>query len=259
MVLINNIFEEITIRKMILLYICASILCLVVLEIPFVNSIYLKDKSFGDVILNSSFLIFFYIMLSHKNVHIKSKLINSINKIDYKKIFHLYALNVGIYIGTGLCIFIGNKIEIKVPSTMYIIFGITLAPIVEELIFRGVILNRLKIKFRIIPAIFISSIVFGIVHFDINILGRLIFGVLCAILFLQTKNILNCMILHLINNASVLIFPIISQYTNFSINPNGEFQTVILVLITFSCFLSSLVFSIIYIKNNLPRKNNMTI
>lgn len=255
MVLINNIFEEITIRKIILLYIGAIILYLVVLEIPFVNSIYLKDKSFGDVILNFSFLIFFYIMLSHKNVHIKSKLINSINKIDYKKIFHLYALNVDIYIGTGLCIFIGNK----VPSNMYIIFAITLAPIVEELIFRGVILNRLKIKFRIIPAIFISSIVFGIVHFDINILGRLIFGVLCAIIFLQTKNILNCMILHLINNASVLIFPIISQYTNFSINPNGEFQTVILVLITFSCFLSSLVFSIIYIKNNLPRKNNMTI
>ncbi|AVP54797.1 CPBP family intramembrane glutamic endopeptidase [Clostridium tetani] len=68
---------------------------------------------------------------------------------------------------------------------MYIIFGITLVPIVEELIFRSVILNRLKIRFGIILAIFVSEILFGIAHFDINILDRLIFRLLYAILFFQ--------------------------------------------------------------------------
>lgn len=135
---------------------------------------------------------------------------------------------------------------------MYIIYDITLAHIVEELIFRGVILNRLKTKFSII-----SAILFGIAHFDINILDRLIFGLLCAILLFQTKNILNCIILHLLNNASIFMFPVLSKYTNFSINTNSEFKTAMLILIIFSCFVSSIVFSIIYIKNNLPIKKHI--
>ncbi len=64
-------------------------------------------------------------------------MIDSIKKVNCKKIVQLYVLNLGIYIGTGLCIFIGDKPLTKVPSSMFIIFGITLAPIVEELIFRG--------------------------------------------------------------------------------------------------------------------------
>ncbi|MBE6161887.1 MAG: CPBP family intramembrane metalloprotease [Firmicutes bacterium] len=140
---------------------------------------------------------------------------------------------------------------------MYIIYGITLAPIVEELIFRGVILNRLKIRFGIILAIFVSAILFGIAHFDINIIGRLIFGLLCAILFFQTRNILNCIILHLLNNASIFMFPVLSKYTNFSINTNSEFEKTILMIIIFSCFVSSIVFSIIYIKNNLATKKHI--
>jgi hypothetical protein len=79
---------------------------------------------------------------------------------------------------------------------------------------------------------------------------------LCAILFFQTKNILNCIILHLLNNASIFMFPVLSKYTNLSINTNSEFKTAMLILIIFSCFVSSIVFSIIYIKNTLPDLNN---
>ncbi len=109
-------------------------------------------------------------------------------------------------------------------------------------------MSRLKIRFGIIPAIFVSAIIFGIVHFDLNILGRLFFGVLSAILYIETKNIINCIILHILNNASIFIFPTISQYTKFSINTDSEFKAGILVLIIFSCFVSSIVFNIIYIK-----------
>lgn len=147
MILINNLFQKIKIRKIILIYICAIDFC------------------------------------NYSNTF--SKIINYIKNINYKKIAHLYILNIGINIGIGFCFFIEYKSFIKLPSTMYIIFGITLAPIVEELIFRSVILNRLKIRFGIILAIFVSEILFGIAHFDINILDRLIFRLLYAILFFQ--------------------------------------------------------------------------
>lgn len=256
-VLIDSLFEKIKIRKIILIYICAIALTFAIIAIPFVNNICLKDKAFREIILNLLIILWFYIILSKENVFIKSKIINYVKNIDYKKIAHLYFLNVGIYIGIGLCFFIGDKFSIKLPSTMYIIYGITLAPIVEELIFRGVILNRFKIRFGIILAIFVSAILFGIAHFDINIIGRLIFGLLCAILFFQTRNILNCIILHLLNNASIFMFPVLSKYTNFSINTNSEFEKTILMIIIFSCFVSSIVFSIIYIKNNLATKKHI--
>lgn len=240
---------------MILIYISAFILTFIILQIPFFNSIYLKDTYFGEIILNLLILTWFYIKLSKENTAIKSKVINSIKRLNYKKIFHLYTLNLGIYIGVGLCLFIGDEPLSKGPSGIFILFGITLAPIIEELVFRGVVMNRLKIKFGIIPAIFVSAIVFGIVHFDLNVLGRLFFGVLSAILYFETKNIINCIILHILNNASIFVFFILSQYTNFSINTDSEFKTGIMVLIIFSCFISSIIFNVVYIKNNLPRKN----
>lgn len=257
MILIDSIFEKIKIRKMILIYISAIIFTFVILKIPFFQRIHIKDKYFGEVILNMLLVIWFYIMLSKENTPIKSKVINYISKVNYKKIFYLYVLNLGIYIGTGLCILIGDKPLSKVPSGMYIIFGITLAPIVEELIFRGVVMNRLKIKLGIIPAIFFSAAIFGMLHFDLNILGRLLFGILSAMLYIETKNIIDCVILHILHNTSILIFPAISQYTNFSIDAYSEFKVGLLVLIVFSCFILSIVFNIIYIKNNLPRKNNI--
>lgn len=240
---------------MILIYISAFILTFIILQIPFFNSIYLKDTYFGEIILNLLILTWFYIKFSKENTAIKSKVINSIKRLNYKKIFHLYTLNLGIYIGVGLCLFIGDEPLSKGPSGIFILFGITLAPIIEELVFRGVVMNRLKIKFGIIPAIFVSAIVFGIVHFDLNVLGRLFFGVLSAILYFETKNIINCIILHILNNASIFVFFILSQYTNFSINTDSEFKTGILVLIIFSCFILSIIFNVVYIKNNLPRKN----
>lgn len=119
---------------MILIYISAFILTFIILQIPFFNSIYLKDTYFGEIILNLLILTWFYIKLSKENTAIKSKVINSIKRLNYKKIFHLYTLNLGIYIGVGLCLFIGDEPLSKGPSGIFILFGITLAPIIEELV-----------------------------------------------------------------------------------------------------------------------------
>ena len=58
----------------------------------------------------------------------------------------------------------------------YIVTLALLVPFVEEFICRGVILNRLNLKYRTSTAIFLSSLVFAILHFDIRILGTFVFG-----------------------------------------------------------------------------------
>lgn len=251
----NNIFENVKIRKIVLIYIGAILLTLVILQIPLLKKAYLNNKYWGELILNSLVLAWFYFLFCKQSVSVKSRFISSIKVVNYKKVFKLYLLNLGFYIGAGLCIFIGDMSETKLPSYLFIIFGITLAPIIEEFIFRGVIMSRLKIKFGIIPAIFVNAIIFAVMHFDLNIIGRLFFGVIISILYIQTKNIMNCVILHILNNGSVFLFPVIYQYTNFSINTDNGFMTGLELIIIYCCFILSIILNVHYIKNNLPLQN----
>jgi uncharacterized protein len=84
------------------------------------------------------------------------------------------------------------------------IFMITiLAPIVEEFFFRGVILQRLIKKSSVWGGILISSLLFGILHADI--IGAFIFGVITALLFIRTGNLLIPILLHMLNNTLAVL------------------------------------------------------
>lgn len=81
-----------------------------------------------------------------------------------------------------------------------------LAPIVEEFVFRGVILHRLIGKTSVWGGILISSLLFGILHVDI--IGAFLFGIITSLLFIKTGNLLIPIIMHMLNNtiAVVLMF-----------------------------------------------------
>ena len=80
------------------------------------------------------------------------------------------------------------------------ISSIIFAPLLEELIFRGVVFNRLKIRVGIVPAMLISSFLFGIGHDFGGITSAFLFGMCMCILYLKTDNILVPMSVHFTNN-----------------------------------------------------------
>jgi hypothetical protein len=86
--------------------------------------------------------------------------------------------------------------------------AIIFAPIMEELVFRGILFNRLKIRTGIIPAMIISSFIFAIGHDFGGITSAFIFGVCMCILYLKTDNILIPMCVHFINNAAATLLEI---------------------------------------------------
>lgn len=94
--------------------------------------------------------------------------------------------------------------EFPIPDTPgYITFTIfavaILAPVVEEFMFRGVLLKRMIAKTSMWGGILISSLLFGILHLDI--VGAFLFGVVASLLYLQTNNLLVPILLHIINNS----------------------------------------------------------
>lgn len=79
--------------------------------------------------------------------------------------------------------------------------AIIFAPIMEELAFRGILFNRLKIRVGIIPAMIISSFIFAIGHEFGGITSAFLFGICMCILYLKTDNILIPMSVHFLNNV----------------------------------------------------------
>ena len=75
-----------------------------------------------------------------------------------------------------------------------------LSPIAEELIFRGIFLNKLKIIVPTTFAVLISSLLFASLHSFGSIFSAFIFGICMAILYLKSENILVPIFGHFINN-----------------------------------------------------------
>ena len=87
-----------------------------------------------------------------------------------------------------------------------LISTIFISPICEELLFRGVFLNRLKLIVPTSFAIVISSILFGALHSYGSIISAAVFGVCMCIIYLKTKNVLTCILAHFINNLLAELF-----------------------------------------------------
>lgn len=80
------------------------------------------------------------------------------------------------------------------------------APLAEELLFRGLIHRRLRKVLNVVPAMIISSLLFGIIHGNIiqGIYATLI-GLICAFVYEKFKNLWAPIILHAAANSFAVI------------------------------------------------------
>ena len=75
------------------------------------------------------------------------------------------------------------------------------APVLEELIFRGIVLEGLLAKYSTVKSIVITSILFGIVHMNPwQFVSAFALGLFTGWLFYKTKNLSFCIIIHATNN-----------------------------------------------------------
>ncbi|MBH1940454.1 CPBP family intramembrane metalloprotease [Mobilitalea sibirica] len=97
-------------------------------------------------------------------------------------------------------IFVGHPI-------MIVIYSVIIAPIVEEMIFRGVMLNKLRQSFPFIGANILQAIIFGVYHTNI-IQGIYAFanGILLGYICYKFQSILASIFLHMVINAAAYIY-----------------------------------------------------
>lgn len=76
---------------------------------------------------------------------------------------------------------------------------VVIAPLVEEVLFRGFLLHRWAVKWGTQRAIIASSIAFGVLHADV--LGHTVFGVVMCLLYIRSGTLRLPVAAHMLNNA----------------------------------------------------------
>jgi membrane protease YdiL (CAAX protease family) len=95
-------------------------------------------------------------------------------------------------------------------AIMVLITGAVIAPIAEEMFFRGLIFNALATRMPMLVAALISGVLFGLGHGDLVLFPALaLFGVLQAIFYRISGNLIVPMIVHAANNAIFLTLMIV--------------------------------------------------
>lgn len=80
------------------------------------------------------------------------------------------------------------------------------APILEELIFRGIILNGLLQRYSPVKSIILSSILFGIVHLNPwQFISAFIIGIFSGWVYYKTRKLSLSILIHFINNLAAFI------------------------------------------------------
>jgi CAAX protease family protein len=128
------------------------------------------------------------------------------------------------------------------------IYMVIVAPILEELIFRGIILDGLLKKYSPIMSILISSILFGIVHLSPwSFVTGLIMGIFMGWVYYKSKSLLATIIIHASANFSAYLsrFFIDSSTIDRSYAEMlGDTTNLILVITSFIVIISICVYSL---------------
>ena len=84
-----------------------------------------------------------------------------------------------------------------------IVMAVLLAPIVEELVFRGVLLRALAARWGLWRGVIVSALAFGLLHLDS--LGAVAFGVVMSLLYMRTGTLLVPIACHAVYNGIIVV------------------------------------------------------
>lgn len=113
------------------------------------------------------------------------------------------------------------------------------APILEELIFRGIILDGLLDKYSPMKSILISSFLFGIVHLNPwQLITGLIIGIFAGWIYYKTRSLSLAIIIHASANLNAYLFRLISDADASSMDDTlvegfgGVFNLVMVIVVS---------------------------
>ncbi|MFL2101613.1 CPBP family intramembrane glutamic endopeptidase [Desemzia sp. FAM 23989] len=100
-----------------------------------------------------------------------------------------------------------------------------LAPVAEELYFRGYLINRLGTKRKLMSAVMISSLLFSLLHVESFFLPQFFSGMIYGLLYIKTQKLVFPMIIHSFHNFLAGL-PLLLPETEVQISQLPSLQTI---------------------------------
>lgn len=94
-------------------------------------------------------------------------------------------------------------------NLLTILIFLVVAPVTEELLFRGILLHRWTVKWGMTPALLSSAFLFAILH--ANVIGLFVFGLMMALLYIKTRTLIVPIVCHALNNFIAVVLEFVSQ------------------------------------------------
>lgn len=143
-----------------------------------------------------------------------SKIEEGVGRIILMILVVALLLVVNFLLQIALC-YIGEAEPFQFNIFVYIATGL-LAPVMEEIVCRGIIVDILQKKHKSVFVVIVSSLIFYVIHGNPINIGAFIFGIFASFTVLKTKNIMPGMIVHLIWNQIIYFLPLIGQTLIFA-------------------------------------------
>lgn len=169
-------------------------------------------KTVDFSILFALFLVFVFLLKGVKDF--KSDIHEIFIEENRNEVFYLIVIN--LLFGFFALSFFGSfdptfarglvsSETVGISFILEIISSIILAPVAEELLFRGIIFNKLNIKMNFVYAMIISSLLFSLFHGFGRLLTTFLCGLILCVIYLKTDNILIPIFIHISNNLIATI------------------------------------------------------
>ena len=111
----------------------------------------------------------------------------------------------------------GAITETPLQLLLAVVAAVVLAPLAEELLFRGLLHRALRSRLRIVPAAAISSVLFALVHVDVAfsqplaLVGLTLVGAIMAVAYERTGSLLVPVVIHAVHNAITIVAVVVTS------------------------------------------------
>lgn len=106
-----------------------------------------------------------------------------------------------------------------VASAMAVLLSVVAGPVIEEVVYRGVLLHRLAARRGAARGAVASALLFGVVHADV--VGAVVFGLVLTALYVRTGSLWIPIACHVLNNASAALAELLDDGASDSV---AQFQ-----------------------------------
>ncbi|MFI3268191.1 MAG: type II CAAX endopeptidase family protein [Rikenellaceae bacterium] len=198
----------------------------------FFENIYSDIPGIHDILNATSYVIIFSLIISATSVYRNLKH----HGIKPRRLIRKHELISPMYILFGILAifsmsFITNPLVSLFPQNLGDIYDmlskmdtytllscVIAAPVLEELLFRGIIQSDLEHKYGGISSIIITSLVFSIIHINpAQVIAVFFTSVLISTIYYKTKSLWCCIIIHSFNNtAAYLLFKLYKDKSDYA-------------------------------------------